>query len=78
MSDTSITFPESFQGVTLWLGDGAPCTVEDSHRATEVRDWVSAPLQRRIMAARLRAIADMLEDPLADLLSTPVAEEGHE
>lgn len=64
----SVTMPDTFQGVTLWLGDGAPCNVDDRHRPAEVRDWITAPLQRRAMAARLRLIAEWLDDPMGDLL----------
>lgn len=67
--------PVAFQGVTLWLGDGAPCTVEDAHARRDVRDWVSLPMQRRVMAARLRLIAEWLdEDPLADMMESAAAE----
>lgn len=52
--------PDAFQGVTLWLGDGFPVTADDTMTKDDLREYISAPLQRAITAARLRALADML------------------
>jgi hypothetical protein len=70
-TDVSVTHGVDFQGVTIWLGDGAPCDVYDHASAIDVRDWISSPLQRATTVARLRAIADMLDDsnPLNHLLA---------
>lgn len=63
-----------FQGVTLWLGDGAPFTVDDRMSARDVRGYVEAPLQRAAVVARLRAIAAMLDDPMGDLVDSATSQ----
>ena len=56
-----VTRAEEYQGLTIWLGDGAPCTVDDRSRPEDVADWISHPIQRAVTIARLRAVADALE-----------------
>lgn len=50
----------TYQGVTLWLGDSIPVQVDDD--MSDLRGYIFEPIQRAVTIARLRTIADLLED----------------
>lgn len=55
--------PSEMQSVTLWVGDSLPVTIEDFAGAQDPQEWVHNPIMRAVTVARLRTIADLLEQP---------------
>jgi hypothetical protein len=59
----SIVLPAQTQGLTLWLGDGAPpILVDDRLNPDDLADFIRDPLPRRLWIERLRFWADTLEN----------------
>ena len=51
----------SDRGVAILMGDGLPILLEDVTNPEEALDLLSEPLERRIVATRLRYWADVLD-----------------
>lgn len=64
--DIVVGQPSSMQSVTLWVGDSLPIQVEDFATATDLQDWAANPILRAVAIARLRTIADLLEQPMGN------------
>lgn len=58
-----LEWPRAQQGVAVFPGDGTVTTFHDGHR-TGTDHWT--PVQRAVMVARLRTIADQIEQPSGD------------
>lgn len=57
----AIHFEKWWHGVAVGLGDGyPPVAIDDTATFGDVEDWITQPIQRAVVAARLRQIADML------------------
>lgn len=52
---------DSDRGVAILMGDGLPILLEDVTNPEEALDLLSEPLERRIVATRLRYWADVLD-----------------
>lgn len=66
LTDGDIVYgqPSEMQSVTLWVGDSLPVQIEDFAGAQDLQDWIGNPIMRAVVIARLRTIADLLEQPL--------------
>lgn len=60
MPDITVTRAPTYQGITLWPGDGEPLDVHDNTTAADIDQCVASPIMRAVLAARLRAAADLL------------------
>lgn len=56
----AVTRHQDFQGVTLWLGDEFPVTVDDLMSPESLRDLIDSGHQRHLAIRRLHRIIDML------------------
>lgn len=50
-----------FQGLTIWCGDSLPVHVDDFMGSRDLRDLIQNPTLRAVTIARLRSVADLLD-----------------
>jgi len=61
VEQTNVSRSTDYQGVTIWLGDGAPCHIDDTNNPEDIAGWICHPIQRAVTIARLRAVIAALE-----------------
>ncbi|MFT4081153.1 MAG: hypothetical protein QM638_01075 [Nocardioides sp.] len=58
----------AYQGLTIWLGDDEPLSIDDTLSLNDLKDLVGTPLQRAVLCTRLQMLLTALmpdEDPQA-------------
>ena len=61
-----ISVHKNEQSLIYFPGDGDPLFMGDDMSRDDLLNYVKAPVARAVLAARLRAFADMLEPPPLD------------
>lgn len=59
---TTVKNGPEFQGLTLWLGDRLPVHVDDFMTTSDLGDLIVNPTARAVAVARLRSVANLLEE----------------